>query len=106
MDEYNMNALSNMLFAELLVGIIFRLSSSALATLDIKNMPLCNKYSEEYLNQIVKDLIAYGLVVPHICGTTHFTFSITDFGKYYYDRLAQENSDISALLIWMRGELK
>lgn len=101
-----MNSLTNMLFAELLVGAILFKSSDWLTISAIKSISACNSYPDEYINQIIKDLIAYGLVAPHFHGATKFAFHITDFGKYYYNKLAKENSDIGQLIERIGGELK
>lgn len=95
-----------MLFAELLIGAILYKSSSELTVSAINNISVCKMYSEEYINQIINDLISYGLVIPHIRGTAGFTFSITEFGLFYYSKLSEENSDINAMIIQIGGELK
>lgn len=106
MDKHNLNALSNMLFAELLIGAIFYKLSSELTVLAIKKYSACRMYSEEYIVKIINDLISYGLIIPHIRSTTGFTYSITKFGLYYYDKLSNENSDINAMMIQIEGEFK
>ena len=95
-----------MLFAELLIGAILYKSSSELTVPAIKKISVCKKYSEEHIGKILNDLISYGLVLPRIRGTAGFTYSITEFGLYYYDKLSKENSDINAMMIQIGGELK
>ena len=99
MDKNDMNMLSNMLFAELLIGTILYKSSSELTISDIKKNPSCETYSEEYIAQIVNDLISYGIVFPRIKDAAQIVYSITDFGKYYFERLSEENKDIEAMIV-------
>lgn len=106
MDKRDLNASSNMLFAELLIGAIFYNSSSELTVPAIKLISVCRMYSEEYIVKIINDLISYGLVIPRIRGTAGFTYSITEFGLYYYDKLSEENRDINAMMIQIGEELK
>ena len=106
MDKRDLNIPSNMLFAELLIGAILYKSPSESTVSAIKNFSVCGMYSEEYISQIINDLISYGLVVPHIRPTAGFTFSITEFGLYYYSKLSEENSDINAMMTQIEGELK
>ena len=106
MDKRNLDSSANMLFAELLIGAILYKSSSELTVSAINNTSVCKMYSEEYINQIINDLISYGLVIPHIHGTDESTFSITEFGLFYYGKLCEENSDINAMIIQIGGELK
>ena len=106
MDKRDLDLSSNMLYAELLIGVILYKSSSELTVPAIKNIPVCRMYSEEYINKIISDLISYGLIIPHICSTAGFAYSITEFGVYYYNKLSEENSDINAMMIQIEGELK
>lgn len=95
-----------MLFAELLIGAIFYKSSSELTVSEIKKSSVCRMYSEENIVKIINDLISCGLIIPHIRSTVGLTYSITEFGLYYYDKLSDENSDINAMMIQIGGELK
>lgn len=106
MDKKNLNTLSNMLFDELLIGAMLYKSSSELTTEILRNTPMCRMFSETYINQIINDLISYGLVVPHFNGTASFSFSMTDFGAYYFKKLSEENVDFSATITQIGGELR
>lgn len=95
-----------MLFAELLIGAIFYKSSLELTVSEIKKSSVCRMYPEENIVKIINDLISCGLIIPHIRSSAGFTYSITEFGLYYYDKLSDENSDINAMMIQIGGELK
>lgn len=105
MDKYDLNAIANMLFDELLIGTILYTSSSELTVSIIKNNSVCSMYSEKYITQILSDLVSYGLVVPCINGTINSTFSITAFGTYYFNKLAEENSYFNAIMNKVGGVL-
>lgn len=103
MDKKNLSALSNMLFDELLIGAIFYRSSSEVTTAALKSTPVCSMFSETYIDQIINDLISYGLVVPHFNRTANLSFSITDFGSYYFKKLSEENKDFNAVIAEIEG---
>lgn len=95
-----------MLFDELLIGAVLYKSSSELTTATLKGFPMCKMFSETYINQIINDLISYGLVSPHFTGTAKFSFSMTDFGRYYFEKLSKENVDFNTIITQIGGELR
>lgn len=106
MDKMNLSTLSNMLFDELLIGAALYTSSSELTVSALKDTPICGMFPEEYIVQIINDLVSYGLVVPRFNGTANFSFSITDFGTYYFKKLSEENVDFNTIITQIGGELR
>ena len=106
MDKRNLNTLSNMLFDELLIGAALYTASSELTVSALKVNPICGMFPEEYILQIINDLISYGLVSPHFTGTSKFSFSMTDFGRYYFEKLSKENVDFNTIITQIGGELR
>lgn len=98
MGKQKINELLNCLFAEITVGVVLYESVLPMSVSEIKRVSLCNKYSTEYIEQIIKNLIAYGLVFPHLEGGFFSKFTITEFGRYYYNKLSEQNSDICELM--------
>ena len=106
MDKKSLSTLSNMLFDELLIGAVLYKTSSELTIANLKSTPMCKMFSETYINQILNDLIAHGLVLPHFTGTANFSFSMTDFGRYYFKKLSEENADFSSIVRQLGGEFR
>ena len=106
MDKMNLSTLSNMLFDELLIGAALYTASSELTVSALKDTPICGMFPEEYIIQIINDLVSYGLVVPRFNGTANFSFSITDFGTYYFKKLSEENVDFNTIITQIGGELR
>lgn len=102
----NLDTISNMLFDELLIGAALYTASSEVTISALKGTPACSTFHEEYILQIINDLISYGLVVPRFNGTANFSFSITDFGTYYFKKLSEENADFNTIITQIGGELK
>ena len=95
-----------MLFDELLIGAVLYKSPSELTTATLKNVPMCKMFSEKYINQIINDLISYGLVAPHLNGAVNFSFSMTDFGTYYFKNLSEKNVDFNNIIMQIGGEFR
>ena len=106
MDKISLNTLSNMLFDELLISAALYTSSSELTASALKGSPICSMFPEEYIIQIINDLISYGLVAPHFNGAANFSFSMTDFGTYYFKKLSEENVDFNTIITQIGGELR
>ena len=94
-----------MLYNELIIGAILFNYSSKVTISDLKTLPRCNILPEEYICQIINDLISYGLVSPHFNGTANLSFSLTDFGTYYFQKLAKNNTEFDSILDKSGGEL-
>ena len=100
-----MTSFSNLLYAELLVGAIILKAPGSISTAQIQATSFCKKFSDEYIFKLIQELIAYGIVSPKIQAESSLTFSITEFGVYYFNELSKENSDIKRLLAQIGSEL-
>ena len=105
MDKHDMISLSNLLYAELLIGAIVLKSPADITIADIQATSFCRKFSDKYIFKLIQDLIAYGIVSPKIRAESPLLFSITEFGDYYFDALSKENPDIKQLLTKIGSEL-
>ena len=105
MDKHDMTFLSNLLYAQLLIGAIVLKSPAGVTIADIQDTSYCRKFSDKYIFRLMQDLIAYGIVFPKIRVESALLFSITEFGVYYFDALSKENPDIRQLLDKIGSEL-
>lgn len=98
MGKQKVSDIVNSLFAEIVVGAVLYKAILPMTISEIKAVSLCNRYPSEYIERIIKKMISYGLVFPHLEGKDFSKFSITEFGKYYYNKLCEQNSDIGELM--------
>ena len=105
MDKHDMTSLSNLLYAELLIGTIVLKAPTDVTIAEIQAISFCRKFSEKYIFKLLQDLIAYGIVSPKLQAESPLRFSITEFGVYYFDALSKDNPDIKQLLAKIGSEL-
>ena len=105
MDKHDMTSLSNLLYAELLIGAIVLKFPTEVTIADIQETSFGRKFSDKYIFKLMQDLIAYGIVSPKIRAESTLLFSITEFGVYYFDALSKENPDIEQLLAKIGSKL-
>ena len=99
-----MTSVSNILYAELIVGAIIFNADTEVSIPDIQSISFCKKYTVEYIQRIIKELVGYGIIAPKMNHQV-ITFFITEFGKYYFAQLSKENSDIQQMVSQIGSEL-
>ena len=93
MDKNTLTHISQILYAEIEIGTIILQSQQGLSVSDLKKQIPNKKYSEIDLSYIIKNLVSYGIVSPAFNSNATISYCITDFGKYYFDKLI-ESCDI------------
>ena len=86
-----MTSVSNILYAELIVGAIIFNADTEVSIPDIQSISFCKKYTVEYIQRIIKELVGYGIIAPKMNHQV-ITFFITEFGIVIYSKYEQTES--------------
>lgn len=103
MDKQQINIIASFAFSHMCVGMIFYTNHSSLRIEKIKHVSQGLSVSDRALEMVIADLAFHGIISAHIADNHQLYYSITEFGKYYFDELCLANEDIAELCEKMGG---
>lgn len=103
MDKYGLEYISDALFEHLMVGMIFYTYPSVLDGDTVEQICIHVQISKLPVHTAIADLISYGIISVEIDNERNLSYIITEFGKYFFDKVCQSNVDARELCKKLRG---
>ena len=82
-----MKHLSTLLFEHMYVGIIFFKIDTVCSLDKVRRIARTAGVSNLSVNVIVRDLVSHGILTTGFDDKNELVYIITDFGRYFYDKL-------------------
>lgn len=92
-----MNIMASTLFSHMCVGMMLYINRSRLSIDELNHTAHRLGISEYSLDLIVSDLVMYGIISAIIDEYCPISYSITEFGEYFFKKLCLENKDVAKL---------
>ena len=93
MGKYELEYISDALFEHMLVGMIFYTYPSTLSVDMVEQICTHVQISKLSPHVAIADLISYGIISVKIDYERNLNYIITEFGKYFFDKVCQTNAD-------------
>ncbi len=94
MDKQKIELSQQRLILELsLISTLYK-SGSKLSILQITGILNNTRYSNEFIRMALQNLVSYGIASVEFYEKQKTLYQISKFGKYFFEKLLQENSNI------------
>ncbi|MBF7097804.1 helix-turn-helix domain-containing protein [Alkalibacter mobilis] len=104
MDETKMKLISTMLFEHMAIGMKIFNSTSPLTTKDIQIIANEMGVTEYSVSIALKDLVSHGIISVAFDDDYQLNYTITEFGKYFFEQFFLINNDAEELFKKANGE--
>lgn len=98
MDKQKIELFQHNLFAEFTIGAVLYKNKSQQDIIQIKTQFKDNRYSDTFINSILRKLVSYGIITACLIERKKILFQITDFGNYFFAKLLSENNNIKEFI--------
>ena len=97
MGKLKLTHLSAMLFENMIIGMIFYTHPGVLTLESVERILTNIKITKLPLAVAIKDLVCHGIISTTLNDSHSFSYGITEFGQYFFNKVCQTNEDAKRL---------
>lgn len=94
MDKQKIDLYQRKLFLELSIISILYNNKNQISLSQINEALDKSVYTPSFTDLALEKLVSYGIITVVLCDKSKILYGISEFGRYFFEKLLQENSNI------------